>query len=207
MLLRSESYPWALATIDAWTNRAVYQDDPYIPLELKTTEIWHADDWVDGCPRRYWWQLQHQMLVTGAAHASIACLIGVHRFVWDDVARSEEAIARIVAAGERFWGFVERREIPPGPMDAATLSAAYPAPEPVTVQLDGEWIGMDQARQNYRTSAASTSKLAEAIDDRLRGAIGNAERAVLPNGVIYTLTPNKRGVRSLRRIAPKEPIP
>jgi putative phage-type endonuclease len=202
-LLRAALYPWAVATLDAWTARPP-QDEVAIPLELKTAEVWHADAWEHGCPRPYWWQLQHQMLVTGAPAASIACLLGVHRLVWCDVERDEQAIARIIAAGERFWGFVERREIPPGPMNAATLAAAYPRPAPTTVQLDGEWIGMDQDRESYRTIIASQTALVAAIDDRIRGAIGNAERGVLPNGVVYTLKPDKRGVRSLRRIAPKE---
>jgi putative phage-type endonuclease len=203
-LLRCDQHPWALATLDAWAVQGAALDGPMIPLELKTAEVWHADAWEYGCPRSYWWQLQHQMLVTGAPAASIACLLGVHRLVWCDVERDEQAIERLIRAGERFWGYVERREIPPGPLDAASLTAAYPRSEPSTVQLNGEWIDKDALRERVRFERDEAQRLLDEIDNEMRGAIGRYERAVLPNNVIYTLKTNKRGARPLCRIAPKE---
>lgn len=201
-LLRSVAHPWALATLDAWTYRE--WDGPEVPLELKTTEVWHADTWADGCPRPYWWQLQHQMLVTGAPWASIACLLGVHRLVWCDVERDEQAIERLIRAGERFWGFVERRQLPPGPMDSRALVAAYPRSQPSTVLLPGSWIEIDDERELTRSRVRDHEQRLGEIDDSIRGAIGRFERAVLPNGVTYTLKTNKRGARPLLRSAPKE---
>lgn len=200
-LLRSTAHPWALATLDAWTTHDAYGE---IPLQIKTTEVWHADEWADGCPRRYFWQLHHEMLVTGAPAASIACLLGVHRLVWCDVERDEQAIERLIRAGERFWGYVERRQVPPGPMDARSLTAAYPHSQTATVELDGQWIVWDDARALLKMRIDDDSKRLAEMDDELRGAIGRCERAVLPNGVIYTLKTNAKGVRPLRRIAPKE---
>lgn len=204
-LLRSCAHGWALATLDAWTwpDRNPATGDA-IPLELKTTEVWHADAWADGCPRRYWWQLQHQMLVTGAPMASIACLLGVHRLVWCDVDRDEDAIQRLIRAGERFWRYVDTRTRPPGPMDSASLVAAHPRHAPSTVRLDGSWIEVDQRRQALRKALDAAKRELSVIDDRIRGAIGAYESAVLPNGVAYTARTNKTGARPLRRSAPRK---
>lgn len=205
-LLRSEAHSWALATLDAWAwpEWLPVHTQTGIPLELKTTEVWHADAWAEGCPRRYWWQLQHQMLVTGAPMASIACLLGVHRLVWCDVERDEEAVQRLIRAGERFWRYVETRTRPPGPMDASSLVAAHPRHAAGIVKLDGSWIEVDQRRQALRKAIDADKRELAAIDDRIRGAIGVYERAVLPNGVTYTARTNKTGARPLRRSGPKK---
>ena len=199
LLLRSTVHPWALATLDAWT---VHPDFGRIPLELKTAEVWHADEWAEGCPRQYWWQLQHQMLVTGAPCASIAVLLGLHRFAWDDVDRDEDAIARLVLAGARFWDRVERGEVPPGPMDTRTLGAVYPGDDGRVIELGGEWIEVDEERCGLKERAAEVDARITELDDELRGAIGSASLALLPNGAGYTLRADSRGRRSLRRKAP-----
>jgi putative phage-type endonuclease len=200
-LLRSVEEPWLFATLDAWTSHPVHGT---IPLELKTAEIWRADSWEHGCPRSYWWQLQAQMCVTGAQCASIACLLGVHRLVWDDVVRDEDAITRLRMAGRRFWARIEAGQIPPGPLDTKSLSAVYPRDEGSTVELDGEWIEADEERVGLAEKRREIDARLEQIDDALRGAIGRHSYAVLPNHVTYSLRADKRGRRSLRRKAAKE---
>jgi putative phage-type endonuclease len=200
-LLRSRAHAWSFATLDAWT---IHPDHGRIPLELKTSEVWRSEAWADGCPRAYWWQLQHQMMVTGAPCASIACLLGVHRLVWDDVERDEFAIDRLRFAGARFWDRVERGEIPPGPLDRPSLAAVYPRDDGSMVELGGEWIEVDDERVGLKERASAIEKRLEQIDDELRGAIGRRTLALIPNGAAYTLKADARGRRTLRRKAPKE---
>jgi putative phage-type endonuclease len=109
-LLRSKLYPWALATLDAWTMHPVHG---WIPLEAKKWSAFAADAWAEGPPEPYRIQCHAQMLVTGAPCVSIACLIGGDHLVWCDVERDEALIARIVLECSRFWGYVERDEMPP----------------------------------------------------------------------------------------------
>lgn len=200
-LLRSRLHPWATCTLDAWT---VHPEHGRVPLELKTAEVWRADDWADGCPRQYFWQCQHIALVTGAPVVSIACLIGVHRFVWDDVERDEQAIERLITAGARFWDRVERGEIPPGPLDTKSLAAVYPRDDGRTIELDGSFIGLDDERVGLHGHRKTVETRLEEIDATLRGAIGGATLALVPNGAAYTLRADKRGRRTLRRRAAKD---
>ncbi len=120
-LLRSTVHPWALATLDATTVHPVYGT---IPLEVKKWSAFAAEAWADGPPEPYRIQVHAQMLVTGAPAASIACLIGGDRLVWCDVERDEPTIARIVMECSRFWGLVERDEMPP-PDDTSEWARAF----------------------------------------------------------------------------------
>lgn len=210
LLLRSTIYPWAVATLDAWTVHPVHGE---IPLELKTAEVWKADDWIDGPPRDYFWQLQHQMLVTGATCASIACLLGVHRLVWCDVERDERAIRRLARAGADFWSCVENDEPPEGPLDRASLLVLFPEDDGSIVELDGRFFDLDAERVSLLERKREAEKRLAEIDDDLRGAIGRATRGVLPGGRIsYSLKHQTRAehvvkassTRVLRRHAAKE---
>lgn len=200
-LLRSHEHPMFTATLDAWCT---HPEIGRVPLELKTSEVWRAEAWADGCPRQYWWQCQAQMLVTGAPGASIACLLGVHRLVWDDIARDDAAIARLVYAGRKFWDRVERGEIPPGPLDSPSLHAVYPRDDGAIVELDGTFIEIDEERVGLHEQRKTIETRLEQIDNELRGAIGKASIALVGNGASYTLRADKRGRRSLRRRAAKE---
>lgn len=200
-LLRSKAHPWALATLDAWTLHPVHG---WIPLELKTSEVWRADEWANGCPLEYEWQLTQQMLVTGRPAASIACLLGVHRLVWADVERDPMRIDRLVRAGERFWRYVETGEVPPGPLDSRSLGAIYPRDNGDTIELPGALIALDEEREGLSERRRVIERRIDEIDGELRGAIGAYSLGLLPNGAAYTLRANKNGTRSLRRRAPKE---
>lgn len=214
LLLRSIDHPWALATLDAWTDHPEHGD---IPLELKTAEVFKADEWSDGAPREYFWQVQQQMLVTGRPYGSIACLLGVHRLVWDDVPRDDAAIERLVRAGERFWKRVETGECPPGPLDAQSLRTLYPRDDGNTIELPGTMIELDDERVALLERRRWMDKRIEELDSAFRGAIGPAKAGVLPSGVTYALRTEQRKayqvnvearqLRTLRRkAAPKDEV-
>lgn len=212
-LLRSTLYPWAQATLDGWTEHGAHGR---IPLEIKTAEVYQQDKWLEGPPERYWWQVQHQMMVTGAPAGSIACLLGVHSLVWADVERDDLAIARLVERCEAFWDRVERRD-PPRPDGSESarraIGAMFSEPEPrKVVRLDGEeWVDLDVRREAARARLYEVRAELDEIENALRMKIGNAEVAVLPDGTRYTLREITRPshvvrgstYRQLRRRAPR----
>lgn len=203
-LLRSRDWSWALCTLDAWTEAPAA-----IPLELKTTDSRNADDWADGCPREYFWQLQHQMLVTGAERASIACLIGPHRLVWCDVDRDDVAIRRLTRAASELWERIQNRE-PPETRDPRALAALYPSEDGSTIELPLDLVDLDVRRVELAEQRKAIEAELEAIDMEIKSAIGGAERGVLPGGVSYTWKTTRyaerlmpaREVRVLRRHEP-----
>lgn len=209
-LLRSLEYPWALATLDAWTSI----DGVRVPLEIKTAGAHKAEEWAEGPPVEYVVQVQHQMLVTGAPKASVACLLGGQRLVWCDVERDESVIARIVDVGSRFWQCVQER-IPPG-VDGTehtrrALAALYPSDDGQTISLGGDLLDVDDELVALKGERSRIDEKIAHAEARLKSAIATAARGVLPNGVAYTWKTSERAgytvaptkTRTLRRTEAK----
>ncbi len=105
-LLRSTVYPWAVATPDGMTVDLE-------PIEVKNISYgFDPAEWEERIPDKYYYQVQHQMLVIGAHRALFGAGLWGSRIVWEWVERDEHAIAEIVRAGEAFWDRVQRREPP-----------------------------------------------------------------------------------------------
>lgn len=210
-LLRSAEHPWAIATLDGETLHPVHG---WIPWEAKSVEVFRSDEWQHGPPPTYWWQCQHQMLVTGAPCVSIAALLGVHRLVWCDVDRDEAAIRRLALRGPEVWALVQSGEEPPGPYDRETFGAFWPSEEAgAVVDLDEAFAVLDQEREEIAARLRADGKRKDEIDAQIREAIRGAERAALPGGrVTYSLKAQTRAehvvkastTRVLRRHEPKE---
>lgn len=182
ILYRSDAEPWALATLDAWANL----DGVWVPLEVKTTGAHHADAWEEGAPRHYWWQCQAQAFVMGAPRVAIACLIGGQRLVWDVIERDEGAIAHMVRECSAFWRRVEEH-IPPEPdgteHSKRALAAMYPhAEEGKVVELPGELIDVADELEVAKAEKKAAEKRATEAENRIKAALGDAERGVFADG-------------------------
>lgn len=215
-IIVSTEHPWALATLDAWTDHPEFGR---IPLELKTTSAYSADEWAAGVPRHYWWQCQHQALVTGAPMVAVACLIGGQQLVWDDVERDDEAIARLVNRGRRFWEAVvsarESGDVTPPEWVEMTSEAArklWPSPDAdEEVELPTSLLDLDMERAALCAEIKRRAERKDAIDEAIKTAIGKHGRGRLASGVVYTWTEQRRraytveesSTRVLRRKAPK----
>lgn len=215
-IIVSTEHPWALATLDAWTD---HHELGRIPLELKTTSAYSADEWAAGVPRHYWWQCQHQALVTGAPMVAVACLIGGQQLVWDDVTRDDDAIARLINRGRRFWDAVvsarESGEVAPPEWVELTSEAArklWPSPDADdAVDLPLKLVDVDMELRIVKARMAADKLLKDELEERLKVAIGKHGVGRLPSGVVYSWTEqHKRGytvepssTRVLRRKAPK----
>ena len=215
-LVRSAAHPWAICTLDAWTE---HPEHGRIPLELKTTNEYLADDWQDGPPPYYLWQVQHQMLVTGAPVASVACLIGGQQLVWDDVERDEEMIARLARVGSRFWESIRHARAtgdvtPPDwlQLDSPAVKMLWPDGDGAEVELGTNFAELDAERQELKDEEKRVKARLVEIDDELRVAIGGATYGKLAGGVRYSFKEQaRRGYtvqpstsRVLRRHAPRK---
>lgn len=196
-LIRSAVHPWALATLDAWTTHPTHGR---IPLELKSAESWMADEWAEGPPPTYRWQAHHQMLVTDRPCCSIACLLGPHRLVWDDVERDETMIRRLVKAGADAWGLIQSDAPPPGPHEREVFLAFWPTEETGRViELDETFARLDEEREELAATIKAAAARKETLDARLLEAIRDAERAVLPGErVEYSLKAQTRKAHQVK---------
>jgi putative phage-type endonuclease len=205
VLLRSASVPWAIATPDYWTLDM--DGNPTIPVQIKTTNAFRVNDWADGPPPEVWWQVQHEMLVTGAPWASVGVLVGGQRFMWADVRRDAGAIERIILEGGAFWDLVQSGTYPdPDSNSAETISELFPN------AAEGEALALPQAAVEWDAELVALKAQRSAIDgdiarleNELKLAIGPAERGVLHDGSgSYTYKDQERWSY---RLAPGEPKP
>jgi putative phage-type endonuclease len=205
VLLRSILHPWAIATPDYW----MMDELGYwaIPVQIKTTNAFRLNDWADGPPPEVWWQVQHEMLVTGAPWASVGVLVGGQRFMWADIVRDDGAMARIVREGAAFWDLVIHNTYPePDTNSGEPLAALFPnAAEGEALALPqqaAEWDGELVALKGQKgTIEAEIARL----ENELKLAIGPAERGLLHDGsASYTY---KNQQRWSYKLATGEPMP
>ena len=183
-LLRSLKYPWAMCTLDGltWEN-----EPPGWPLEIKNASEWKKGDWEEGPPRPYLIQVYHQMLVTDEPKATVACLLGGNRLVWQDVERDESEVRRIVHAGEEFWNRVQRR-IPPEPdgSDASgrALARLYPADDGSIVELEGDYADILDELEAAKADQKEAEERRTELEQRLKARIGTAATAFVGRWVV-----------------------
>lgn len=209
--LRSIEHPWALCTLDAWTW---HPEHGRIPLEAKNVSSFQAHRWIDGPPIEMWWQLQHQMLVTGTACASIAACVGGNALWWEDVERDPEAHRILASKGAEFWRCVNEDRVPLHVPTLASVRALYPVgQESGAVQLNGsEWANLDERLCSLKSEIRNLESERKKLEAQIADAIGNAEAATLETGVVYTYRTQSRAettipaseFKVLRRRAPKE---
>jgi putative phage-type endonuclease len=187
-LLRSTAHPFLHASPD----RLVQHPTRGLGvLSIKTASAYKAEEWSEEVPPAYQVQVQHELLVTGLAWASVAVLIGGQRFRYlDCVERDATFIERLLPELETFWAAVQRRE--PPSVDASeacrlALRQLYPREEPGTaIALDpalGEW---DDAWLEAKKQTDYWGDRKTLCEHTLIRALGPAAKGVLPSGVAWT---------------------
>ncbi len=115
------------------------------PLQLKTDR--YAERYDEGLPRDVLYQVETEMMVTGASWGSVATLIGGQRFLWVDVEASGNRQHEILTAASLFCEHVYNEVPPPptiGPLASIKRALAHLYPEQVPktrIFLSGrEWV-------------------------------------------------------------------
>jgi putative phage-type endonuclease len=178
-LLRSKAHPWAMCTLDGETLSE--PERGYHPLEIKTTNAFLGDKWVDGSPEHYRAQAHQQMLVTGAQRCTIAVLIGGNKLAWEDIDRDEALIRKIVHCGERFWRRVTEREPPPVDGTEASrraLAKAHPDDDGSVKVLDDALVDDIEELIDLKRRRKDIEIEKQRIENRLKFALGPATRGV-----------------------------
>lgn len=218
---RHPHVPWMIATVDRLVTRWP-DDSPHRPpvevagapgvLELKTTNAFRREEWKDEPPLAYQVQLQHQMAVTGHLWGSIAVLIGGQSFLWTDIPRNQDFIDRLMAAEEKFWQRVLKRDAPePDASRSATqiLQALYPRDTEPAIELPIEAVDWDRDRTHAIEVIKNYEEIKNECENRLKAAIGAHAAGVLASGARYSWkTSERKGymvapttIRILRRTA------
>lgn len=186
-IFRHKELPWLGATLDALTGHDEYGP---CPVELKNVSNFAREEWEgDEPPLKYAVQVQHQLAVTGASHGFLLGLIGGNDPIIKTIERNERFIGAMLKRLEEFWGYVQRRELPPVDSSYATaqiLAKLWPEDSGATVALPAEAAEWDREL----TEAKDVIKCAEArklaAENLLKAAIGDATWGDLPGGGRYS---------------------
>ena len=122
-MVHNPDHPWLFATLD---GRLVEKETGRRGiLEIKTTEILRSmakEKWRDGVPQNYYVQLCHQLLATGWDFAVLHAQL---KRVWDGEVKTTrqtyfieradilDDLDYLLAEEIKFWGYVQRDQMPP----------------------------------------------------------------------------------------------
>lgn len=192
-LYRSKVRPWQLATPDRFVHDPV---KGWGVMEIKTTGERNAAEWSEGAPREYLIQVAHQLAVLGLSWTSLCVLIGnASDLRWIDLDRDEKLEGEIVKLEEAFMASLASGEEPKAlGADNPVLALLHPKEleKGLTVALPPEFADLDGRRIEVEATIEKATDEKADIDARIKQAIGENHRGVLPNGVSYSWTEQER---------------
>lgn len=178
-----------------------------------------SSDWQEGAPAHVVAQVQWGMLVCDLPAAYVAVDLGTE-FKWTRIERDAAWAETNLPILREFWRLVET-ETPPPPTgdegDARTLARMYPREqEGKTIALPPDFLDLRWQLDAAEQARAEAEEQIEHIRNRVRAEMGDAERAILPDGSGWTWTETvvkadphpkprpERRTRTLRRFGSKE---
>ena len=184
---KDERYQNLFATLD----RVVLDPDHGpIPLELKNI---HGRNWAeyedDEAPLKHQIQCQHQMAVTGAEFAVLACLIGGADLKIFLIERNERFIETMVSQLDAFVALVESKTLPPVDKSEATakaLARIYPADDTTSIDLPPVADQWAEHLATAKEELKAAKKRVVGIENEIKAAIGEATRGNIPSGGGFT---------------------
>lgn len=185
------------ASLDAWygdiTNFATETD--IIPVELKFVGDHNAHEWADGnLPLKYECQVLHQMIVIDAPYGYVCGLCDDELFV-RRVERQPEIEAEHLRRCAEFWRHVETKTPPEIDGSEATTDAIksrWRREKGPRVEV-GDWLDESAVNlEGLKAAAKETKEQIDAIENRIRDAIGDAEGCMSPSGVEFTWKTQER---------------
>ena len=189
-LLRSRDDPWLLVTLDGvqLDGAPRWAEGPGI-AEVKTTG--YGAQWHEEIPAHVQAQVQHQLLVTGAAWATLIWLpFPERRLQWFEVAPFPDFQAMLRDKCAAFWTRVLQRSPPDADgSDSArrALHALDPSVEDVTVDLnnpEAEAIADELEAVNSALKRLEDRK--KLITNRVQQALAGVKVGLLPSGRYWT---------------------
>lgn len=176
-----------------------------------------ASEWSEGVPAHVVAQVQHGMFVCDLPRCYVAVDLGTE-FKWAALERDPAWWPTNEPALRAFWELVETQEPPPptgAEGDKQTLALLYPESSAgKTIALDGSFLDLAWQLDEAKAAAKKTQAAVDEIENKIRAAMGDAERAILIDGSGWTWrsqTVNHKAreaftteFRVLRRVAKKE---
>lgn len=188
-LIRSNDVEWLAATPD-WL---VSEDGVEVPFQIKNSMM--ASRWDDGVPPDVEVQIQHEMLVFGAAWGYVGCLLTGNRLRWARVEANAELQEQIIDASASFWSLLESGgEMPIDGSEHTRLALAtmHPDDNGETVALDADMMEVARELDATKQERKITDAAIKIAENRLKAAIGDATYGTFPDGSGFSLKTTTR---------------
>ena len=185
-------YPWMFATVDGLTRRGLF--------EGKTTSAFSKGWDGDEPPLAVWVQCQHNMAVTGAQMADVACLQGGNRFLHFDVARDEDFIGKLIEEESALMVRIHAETPPPvtgSDIDTSILNFLNPGGDSEVLPITDDIESLVQQRESARLSFNDYESEKTRLENEIKQWMGDHDEAASDRYQL-TLRANKNGTRILR---------
>jgi putative phage-type endonuclease len=208
-LIRHESEPWMLASLDRQVGGC--PDGP-CALEIKNRSAYKASDWgpsgdPDGVPDTEALQTHWYMTVTGYRHMHVGVLINGNDDRYYRVGADTQIAADVTDMARSFLRRVLDGNPPPVDGSQAVtdlLAALWPAQPGTEAVIDrAQAAPLLLERDRLAAEAATLAERAAAVANRLAMLLGDAEAAMWDGEVLYTRKQN--GVFAPKRFQAAHP--
>ena len=197
-MLQHKTFDFLLGNID----RLIIDGKKKGVLECKNVGAYKADEWKDGVPLHYEYQLQFYLCLTGLDFGYLAALIGGQKYVYHRIERNDELINAMIEYATEFWyGQVQPKLEPPvTERDTELLNAIYGKSDPSkTVEFEGNDDAVLVRDLLYTKEklgiAKSTHELAV---NQLKDRMQDAETLVFQGQTVATWKADKNGKRTFK---------
>lgn len=209
-------HPFLRATLDGLIPPG--QDLSKLPFEVdsstwgiyegKTASQYMVEHWAKGPPANYYYQVQHYMMVTGAAYSIVSVLFGGNTYDVYLVERDDDVIEFMRDEELEFWRRVQEKDEPEADGHEKTkdaLNAQQDENPEDSIELPREAAEWDARLQELKEIIADSELEVETLKNRLRKALRHAIIGTIPDydfKYSYKATKKRGGglTKTLRRI-------
>lgn len=156
-------------------------------------------------PIHYYLQVQHGLMVTGRRRAFVAALIGFDQMEFYPIERSEDDIAGIRFACQKFWTENVLANVPPDAQTLSDLSKMYKAPTSPTIDATPE-IGSKALRLRAILSHMKALDMeSESLEFDVKNFMKGAEELMVNGDKLAKWGPRKFAYLDQQGLKEKEP--
>ncbi len=185
-MVRSRRHPFMLFNLD---RLVVTSDGELELLEAKNVGSFMAHEWADGPPLHYRIQVLHGLDVLQLKVGHLCALIGGNTFVHYRIEWSEEILAGIIKAEEKFWGEVQMKRPPEVDETDSTrdaLAKHYARPTLETVEVGPQMLALVDQRTSAKRTLDLAAQRVTRVENEMKLLIGDAEAATVDGEIVAT---------------------
>jgi predicted phage-related endonuclease len=193
-IYRHSDYSWAMATLDRIIVDA-NGGEQFANLQLKNASAYVSSDWNEGIPVNYRIQVQWEMFVKGLDRSFLAVLIGGNEYRCYQEERDQKFIDAIIPHVQLFWDYVQSMTEPPADSSESCARALYrlhPDDSGESIALAASYQEVFDRIEEIKTEEKALQKEKNALNNRIKAAIGGATFGTLANGARFSWKTQER---------------